>query len=161
MNNTLVKQMANPWARVYADDDQAENMLKKVEEICSLKDIIAIDLSWEFKDTNKLWQQDELEESIDFIGEAKAYLGDSKEQIAQQFIKMDFDYIIDRHQRCGEADVWGTIWLSDGSWIDVYTREIYDNYEENTYANYELKKLPIPPMREKGAVLNGFTVSFD
>jgi hypothetical protein len=145
-----VKQMANPWAIHEYQEADIENTIERIEGICKLKDIIAFDLSWKFKDTDKRWQEDGLKESVDFIGEAKAYIGDSQEQITQQFIKMDFDYIIDEGQMRGEASIKGTIWVADGTWINIITVNEYSDYDHNHHASvrYNRYKAPTPPSRD-------------
>jgi len=136
---TSTKVMANPWFEESANYGfEAENMLQRIESICILKNIIAIDVKWEFSAPNKLDK---------FIGEAKVYIGDSQEQIKDQFIKMNFDYIIDRRGYSGDEYLSGTVWLNDGSWITI-SIDSYDDYGDVYYSNYELNKLPIPPTRD-------------
>lgn len=116
-----VKQMANPWATLGNDSLQVENMLDKVKDLVNLNSIVGIDIDWNFEDTD----YGEGMQVGKFIGEAKAFLGDSAEQIDEQLNKMDFDYVIDPWNK-DWADIWGTIWLNNGSWIDIFIDSTYD-----------------------------------
>lgn len=139
MNNTLVKQIANPWT-IEMYDAEVNNMLQRIEQVADFRKVVAISTYWQFEDEDKVKH---------FIGGARAYVGDSQEKIADELKKMDFDYAIDKfqHRHKDHAEIWGTVWLIDGSWIEIQEEIDEHFYEGGDTINYELKKAPTPPFR--------------